>query len=118
LFGLHRRWVGALVGHLALFEMASVGPNSRYANALRRLGFDERATAFYDAHVVADAVHEDVARRELVGALIADEPQRAGDVVFGARALSTAEAAFTSHLLSSWRAGSSSLHRADDPAAA
>ena len=28
LLGLHRRWRGALVGHLALFEMSSVGPQS------------------------------------------------------------------------------------------
>ena len=36
--GLHRRWRGALVGHLALFEMGSSVPNSRYARGLRRLG--------------------------------------------------------------------------------
>mgnify|MGYP001180919370 CR=1 FL=1 len=39
LFGLHRRWRGALVGHLALFEMCSVRPMSRYLAALERLGF-------------------------------------------------------------------------------
>ena len=41
LFGLHRRWRGALVGHLALFEMESSVPNRRYANGLRRLGCGE-----------------------------------------------------------------------------
>ena len=30
-FGLHRRWRGALVGHLALFEMTSVEPMGRYS---------------------------------------------------------------------------------------
>jgi hypothetical protein len=29
LFGMHRRWRGALVGHLAVFEMSSVVPNGR-----------------------------------------------------------------------------------------
>ena len=38
LFGLHRRLRGAIVGHLALFEMTSSMPNRRYANGLRRLG--------------------------------------------------------------------------------
>src|SRR3954447_4514392 len=38
LFGLHRRWRGALIGHLALFEMTSVGPMGRYAEALAQLG--------------------------------------------------------------------------------
>ena len=32
LFGLHRRWRGALVGHLAAFEMTSSVPNRRYGN--------------------------------------------------------------------------------------
>ena len=31
LFGLHRRLRGAIVGHLALFEMTSSIPNRRYA---------------------------------------------------------------------------------------
>ena len=43
LFGLHRRWRGALVGHLALFEMTSVGPMGRYADALEQLGVGPRA---------------------------------------------------------------------------
>ena len=34
LFGLHRRWRGALVGHLALFEMASVPVMGAYSAAL------------------------------------------------------------------------------------
>ena len=38
LLGLHRRWRGALVGHLALFEMCSVVPMGRYAHAMHRLG--------------------------------------------------------------------------------
>ena len=41
LLGLHRRWRGAIVGHLALFEMTSSIPNRRYANGLRRLGLGE-----------------------------------------------------------------------------
>ena len=41
LFGLHRRWRGAIVGHLALFEMESSLPNRRYADGLRRLGYGE-----------------------------------------------------------------------------
>src|SRR5204863_6389283 len=58
LLGLHRRWRGAIVGHLALFEMTSSIPNRRYADALRRLGFDGPATRFFDEHVEADAIHE------------------------------------------------------------
>src|SRR5919109_2010581 len=63
--GLHRRLRGAIVGHLALFEMTSSIPNRRYADALRRLGHGRRATAFFDEHVVADAVHENIALVDL-----------------------------------------------------
>src|SRR4051794_13799057 len=51
LFGLHRRWRGALVGHLALFEMSSVIPMGRYAATIRRHGLPETAAQFYDVHV-------------------------------------------------------------------
>src|SRR5215207_7701234 len=66
MLGLHRRTRGAIVGHLALFEMTSSIPNRRYATALRRLGLhDEQATAFFDEHVTADAVHENIAAVDL-----------------------------------------------------
>ena len=67
LFGLHRRWRGAIVGHLALFEMTSSIPNRRYGDGLRRLGFGRRRDAFFDEHVEADAVHESIAAVDLAG---------------------------------------------------
>jgi hypothetical protein len=108
LFGLHRRWRGALVGHLALFEMSSVVPMGRYAAALRRLGVADGAP-FYDEHVRADARHEVVALHDLAGALALDEPALAADIVFGARALQRVEQTFASHLLDAWSKGRSSL---------
>ena len=109
LLGLHRRWRGAIVGHLALFEMTSSVPNARYARGLRRLGFDGRATAFFDEHVEADAVHENVAAVDLAGGLARQQPQLAGDVLWGARALVDVEARWAGHLMESWAAGRSSL---------
>jgi len=109
LFGLHRRWRGALVGHLALFEMSSTEPNRRYGNALRRLGYGQTATLFYDEHVEADAVHESIAAHDLAGALGTDEPSVAPDIIFGARCLLHLEELWASHLLSSWEDGRSSL---------
>jgi hypothetical protein len=109
LFGLHRGWRGALVGHLALFEMCSIGPMGRYGDALRRLGFGEEATRFYDVHVSADARHQVVALDEMVAGLLEEEPELAGEVVHGAQALSVVEAAFARHVLTAWDAGRSSL---------
>ena len=108
LFGIHRRWRGALVGHLALFEMSSVVPMRRYADTLRRLGVED-AAPFYDAHVEADVSHERTALYDMAGALAEDEPALAPDIVFGARALEQLESAFTEHLLGAWSAGRSSL---------
>lgn len=109
LFGLHRRLRGAIVGHLALFEMTSSIPNRRYGDGLRRLGFSGDATEFFDEHVEADAVHEAVAAVDLAGGLIRQDPALAGDVLWGARCLTWVEAAWTRHLLDAWDARRSSL---------
>jgi len=108
-FGLHRRWRGALVGHLALFEMTSVEPMGRYSRALERLGLPAAARRFYDVHVVADAHHEIIAATDLANGLAEAEPVLAGDIIFGARAVMALENRLTNHLLGSWAAGVSSL---------
>ena len=109
LFGLHRRLRGAIVGHLAVFEMTSTEPNARYAKALRRLGVSESAIGFYDEHIEADADHEIVAARGMAGGLIDAEPELVRDVLFGARALILLEARFAERLLEAWRRGRTSL---------
>jgi heme oxygenase-like protein len=109
--GLRRARRGAIVGHLAMFEMTSAIPNRRYGNALRRLGFGAEATDFYDEHVEADAVHENIAAYDLAGGLARQEPELAADIVFGARALLHLEDRFARHLLDAWEAGESSLRR-------
>ncbi|MDQ3769225.1 MAG: iron-containing redox enzyme family protein [Actinomycetota bacterium] len=109
LFGLHRRRRGAIVGHLALFEMTSSLPNRRYARGARRLGFGDRACAFFDEHVMADAVHEAIAAVDLAGGLAAREPAVAGDVLWGAAALAELDRRFAQALLGAWEVGRSSL---------
>ena len=112
LFGLHRRWRGAIVGHLALFEMSSSIPNGRYADGLRRLGYGDDATAFFDEHVVADAVHENIAAVDLAGGLAAQEPDTAPAILWGARTLAHLDQRWTKHLLDCWEKGISSLRTA------
>ena len=108
-WSLHRRWRGAIVGHLALFEMTSSIPNRRYGAGLRRLGFGDDATAFFDEHVLADAVHENVAAVDLAGGLAAQEPSLGPDVLWGARVLALVEGRWSRHLLEAWESGESSL---------
>ena len=95
MFGLHRRWRGALLGHLAAFEMTSVVPMGRYSRALGRLGIPDDARRFYEVHVVADAEHQHMAGT-MVDAFAAAHPDLAGDVVFGARSLFALEERFAS----------------------
>jgi len=109
LFGLHRRLRGALLGHLAAYEMTSTGPNRSYGNGLRRLGGDAAATRFYDEHVEADAVHEQIAAFDMCGSFAAAEPELAADVLFGARCVLTMEDRWAEYVLSRWQAGESSL---------
>lgn len=108
LFGRQRRLRGALVGHLALFEMTSVGPMGRYAAGMRRLGLDA-AAPFYDIHVEADAHHEVVAGRDLAQGLADDEPALAGEILFGAQALMAVEGRFAAMVLGAWERDESSL---------
>jgi hypothetical protein len=114
LFGLHRRWRGALVGHLAAFEMSSTLPNRAYGDGFRRLGFDADATRFFDEHVEADSVHE-VLASDVAVELATREPALAADVVFGAKALALLEDRFSATLLRAWRRGTSAL--LEDPLA-
>ena len=118
LFGLNRRWLGAALGHLAVFEMTSSLPNRRYGNGLRRLGGDATATRFFDEHVEADAVHEQIAAHDLCGSYAADNPEAAGDILFGAACALTVEARFGTHLLDRWTSGKPSLPQSGLPGAA
>src|SRR5829696_4410228 len=101
MFGLNRRWRGALVGHLTVFEMTSVEPMGRYARGLDRLGAPAAARRFYDVHVLADAEHEVIAL-EMAGALADTEPELTGDVLFGACAALAVEARFSRDLFERW----------------
>jgi len=109
LFGLHRTWLPAVVGHLALFEMTSVHVMSAYSAALRRLDAPQDACHFFDVHVVADAHHQDVAADELAAGLVEQDPSSASLILFGADALCWIESQFTDHVLGAWQSGATSL---------
>jgi hypothetical protein len=109
MLGLQRRLLPALIGHLALFEMTSIGPMGRYSRMLRRLGIGETGRAFFDVHVVADAYHEVLALTDLVGGYLEDHPDSGPEICFGALALAQVEGAFSGHLLDCFEDGRTSL---------
>jgi hypothetical protein len=109
LFGLHRSLRGALIGHLALFEMTSVAGMRRYGHGVRRLGGDDLAAGFFDEHVHADSIHDQLAGQQMVGGALKADPSLADDVVFGVRSAMDVGTQLADHLLSSWLDGRSSL---------
>src|SRR5438270_773995 len=112
---IRSRWRCAIVGHLALFEMTSSIPNRRYADGLRRLGFTGDATLFFDEHVEADAVHENLAAVDVAGGLVSQTPALSSSVLWGARTLNFLADRWASHLLDRWAHGKGSLLGDLDP---
>ncbi|MFD3886057.1 iron-containing redox enzyme family protein [Streptomyces microflavus] len=109
LFGLHRSLRGALVGHFAAVEVTSSPGSRRLAAALKRVGAGPAAQRFYDEHVEADAVHEQVVRRDVIGGLLADEPHLESDIAFGIEATGLLEDRLAARLLAAWRSNSTAL---------
>ncbi|MFI1019096.1 iron-containing redox enzyme family protein [Streptomyces sp. NPDC020965] len=109
LFGLHRSLRGALVGHFAAVETTSSPGSRRLAHGLERVGAGSAAVHFYAEHVEADAVHEQIVRRDVVGGLLETEPSLDEDIAFGADATEWTETRLGDHLLTAWRDGRTSL---------
>jgi hypothetical protein len=111
LFGLHRSLRGALVGHFAAAEITTAPSARRMTKALRRLGAGPACVLFFTEHVEADAVHEQVMRRDVIGDLLAREPELTESLVFGVQATDLLEERFAGGVLDLWRAGRTSLRQ-------
>ncbi|HET6737063.1 iron-containing redox enzyme family protein [Mycobacterium sp.] len=111
LFGLHRDLRGAAIGHFASTEITSSPGSRRLVDSLKRMGAPQPCIEFYREHVEADAVHEQVVRTDVVGDLVAREPQLDRDVVFGIKARDVVEDRLAKHVMDCWAAGRTSLRR-------
>jgi hypothetical protein len=111
LFGLHRELRGAAIGHFASTEITSSPGSRRLVDALERMGAPEPCIGFYREHIVADAVHEQVVRIDVVGDLVAREPNLDRDVVFGIKARDVVEDRLAAHVMKCWQVGRTSLRR-------
>ena len=105
MFGLHRSWRGAAVGHFASTEITSPPGSHRLVQALQRMQAPHPCTRFYAEHVEADAVHEQIVRTDVVGGLLAGEPHLDRDVVFGMRARDLVEERLAAHMMKSLGVG-------------
>jgi len=86
LFGLHRKWRGALCGHLAAFEMTSIVPMGNYAAGMRRLGLG-RLTRRTSTRCKSSRTPttSTVGAEALAGGLVAQKPELASQVCCSAR---------------------------------
>ncbi|MCF3938140.1 iron-containing redox enzyme family protein [Gordonia tangerina] len=102
LFASRRELRAAVVGHLLALECTSSIPNKRNAQGLRRLGYGDAATAFFDEHVEADAVHEQIALYDMAVPLLEAEPTLSMDLLTGFRAALALDADVAQYLLRQW----------------
>jgi Iron-containing redox enzyme len=105
LFSLQRRLRGAAMGHLAAFETTSSLPCRRIAAGIERVGLPDVVAAYFHEHVEADAVHEQVAVRDVCGSLVDAEPDLRADVLLGVASCLLIDALDGEHLLADWRRG-------------
>ena len=112
MLGLHRRLRAAALGHLAAVESTSSLPCRRIAAGIRRVGFADSVAHFFDEHVEADAVHEQLAVRGICGAFLKLSPEQEAEIMFGALVCLDLEAQFGRHLLTAWANQTGLRHRA------
>jgi hypothetical protein len=103
---LHRRLRGAALGHLAAFEATSTLPCRKIASGIERLGLGDAVWDYFDEHVEADAVHEEVALRSICAAAVAAEPALRDDVLFGAAACLTIDTLAAEETMARWQPAS------------
>jgi pyrroloquinoline quinone (PQQ) biosynthesis protein C len=103
LFGLRRRLRGAALGHLAAFESTSAVPCRRIAAGIERVDLPDVAAAYFREHIEADSAHEQVAVRDVCGALVREEPDLGPDVVFGVAACLALDSRAATALLAGWQ---------------
>jgi hypothetical protein len=102
MFALNRRLLAAGLGHFAAFEASSALPSRRVASGMERLGLPPEAAEYFDEHVEADAVHEQIAARDVCGAYVATHRDEREDVLFGALSALHLDALSSAELLSRW----------------
>ncbi|MGI9156221.1 MAG: iron-containing redox enzyme family protein [Marmoricola sp.] len=99
---LHRRLRGAALGQIAAFEATSSVPSRRIAGGIARLGLPAVVSGYFEEHVEADAVHEQLAARDICGSAVTQDPTLREDVLFGAAACLHVDAVAAGAMLAGW----------------
>jgi hypothetical protein len=89
-----------------------------FRQTMRGFGLEDRYGVYIDfvpaitlasMNMMSDAVHEQIAGRDLAGSLAEDSPALLPDIMFGASACITVDGWVAEHILDSWTSGRSSL---------
>ncbi len=107
--GMQRRLLGATLGHLAMYEATSSIPHGMYAGAARRLGLGDDVTAYFDEHVTADAIHDQIAVRSMCAPFVDGDAGRAGQVLLGVLGGAWLDDQMADLVLDAWHDGESAL---------
>lgn len=111
LLGLHRARRAALLGHLAASGITRAPSARRLHQVLQRHGAPEESLRFFAAHARTDSSHARMLRGDVLGELLAREPELRTDVLLGVRATELLARRLAHHLLVAWRHGRTSLRR-------
>ncbi|WP_169316298.1 iron-containing redox enzyme family protein [Mobilicoccus pelagius] len=104
LLAMRRRLRGASMGQMATFEATSSSPCRRIAAGIERVGLPAEAAVYFHEHVEADAVHEQVALRDVCAGLVQADPSLREDVLFGAAACLHLDGVWARRILARWGA--------------
>jgi hypothetical protein len=77
-------------------------PSRKVAAGIERVGLPDTVAAYFHEHVEADAVHEQVAARDLCGSLVVSDPALRDDVLLGAACGLHLDALSGRELLARW----------------
>jgi hypothetical protein len=111
MFGLQHRWRGRILGNLAATEIGSSFINRHFTEGMARVGGSKKARWFYDEHIIADAVHEQLAAHDMCGGFVADYPAEWDHLVIGALATLNIRGLFARSIVEAWAAEGTSLRQ-------
>ncbi len=109
MFAVHRRLLGALVGHLCAVEMTSSMPSKLYARGRVAwvMGWTPPCSSTSTSRPTRCTSRSSA--RDLAGGLARAQPERAGDILFGAAVCLAMDELGAQHMMDSWAAERSSL---------
>jgi hypothetical protein len=109
MLSLRRRARGAMAGHLVAQKLLGPEHDHACARAMHRLGISGEPAEYCETSATSAESMVELAVSELAGRLVADEPQLAADVMFGARSYVAVQERLAEWLLGCWKDGESSL---------